>query len=132
MSTIQLYGKLASKFFSCVFRAVVGSGLDWKLTVYFQELFFFFFFQVNGIVCPCSYSSSAWRASLDTFVSSLGYSQAHLAAGRVILAVIPSPPCPFCTPQLGLRELAMLSFTLSSRLFCSGAKSHVHTFLCSN
>lgn len=44
MSTIQLYGKLASKFFSCVFRAVVGSGLDWKLTVYFQELFFFFFF----------------------------------------------------------------------------------------
>lgn len=43
MSTIQLYGKLASKFFSCVFRTVVGSGLDWKLTVYFQELFFFFF-----------------------------------------------------------------------------------------
>lgn len=43
MSTIQLYGKLASKFFSCVFHTVVGSGLDWKLTVYFQELFFFFF-----------------------------------------------------------------------------------------
>lgn len=41
MSTIQLYGKLASKFFSCVFHTVVGLGLDWKLTVYFQELFFF-------------------------------------------------------------------------------------------